>query len=158
MLESIAGQPGTYLLVFHTDRRSSVRVGKLGELALIPGYYFYIGSAFGPGGLRARVRHHAGIATKPHWHLDYIRPAMRLVQIWYSTDLYRYEHEWADSLYYTMQMMVPLAGLGASDCACSSHFFYTEGMPVTSKLKNALTKNKNNINLTVVKYNEKSLE
>lgn len=150
MLDGIASQPGTYLLVLHAAREASIMVGRLGQVRLARGYYFYVGSAFGPGGVRARVRHHHGISTRPHWHLDYLRPALHLQEIWYSIDSVRWEHSWASCLYYTMQMHVPLAGLGASDCRCQSHFFYMQDKPAQAALMAALQHKNNKVNLVIV--------
>lgn len=150
MLDAIPSQTGTYLLVFYTNSNESISVGRLGRLELVPGYYFYIGSAFGPGGLRARVRHHHDISARPHWHLDYIRPSLSLLDVWYSTDTIHFEHAWADSLYYTMQMQVPLTGLGSSDCRCESHFFYSIDKPDYESIHMALIKNQKMIALEMV--------
>lgn len=38
-----------------------------------PGLYAYVGSAWGPGGLFARVRRHLTKGfSKPRWHVDYL--------------------------------------------------------------------------------------
>ncbi len=50
-----------------------VRIGRRGELRLQPGFYIYLGSALGPGGVRARLALHFRPCTRPHWHLDYLR-------------------------------------------------------------------------------------
>jgi len=152
MLDGISSQPGTYLLIFHSARASSIKVGKLGQIELASGYYFYIGSAFGPGGVRARVRHHHGISQKPHWHLDYIRPLLSLQAICYSIDASRYEHEWANILSGELHMQAPSPGLGASDCRCHSHFFYTRSEPAQSSIISALKKNNKNLNLSIVEH------
>lgn len=150
MLDGIARQPGTYLLIFSAAEAAAIRVGRLAVLDLQPGYYIYIGSAFGPGGVRARVKHHAGISKKPHWHLDYIRPKLALEEIWYSIDTARYEHEWAEIMYYTLKMQVPVQGLGASDCRCESHFFHTHNKPERATLNRALKKNNKDLKITIL--------
>ncbi len=150
MLDGIANKPGTYLLIFKCDQTSLIPVGRFGEINLVPGYYFYVGSAFGPGGVRARVRHHHGVSTKPHWHLDYIRPSLLLKEVWYSTDAIRYEHDWATYLDETLHMQAPVPGLGASDCRCHSHFYYTDAMPGQSSILNALNKNNKRLNISRV--------
>lgn len=66
--------PGSYALLFHCAKAVEVAVGRLGHLQLEPGYYIYLGSAFGPGGVRARTEHHRRISKKPHWHLDTCAP------------------------------------------------------------------------------------
>ena len=63
-------RPGTYALVLVSCSHQRVEVGKLGRLAVQSGYYVYVGSAFGPGGLKARIAHHVKISRRPHWHID----------------------------------------------------------------------------------------
>lgn len=151
MLDDIPALPGTYLLEFESLADISVMVGRRGQLHLQPGFYIYIGSAFGPGGLRARVRHHASISPRPHWHLDYIRPQLELLDVWFSTMNKRLEHAWADAMVYTMHMNIPMQGLGASDCKCESHFFYVRTRPDEQALQTALAMGHQNIALEKIK-------
>ena len=51
-------QPGSYALILQADRRQTVRIGRLGQLTVEPGCYVYVGSALGPGGVRAQGGHH----------------------------------------------------------------------------------------------------
>ena len=89
--------PGTYALLLQADRQRTVRVWAAGaRLTVEPGCYVYVGSALGPGGVRARVGHHSRLATRPHWHIDYLRRAATLRDVWYSYDSVRREHAWAD--------------------------------------------------------------
>ena len=89
---------GTYALIFYCERSQEVVAGSLETLQLSRGYFIYVGSAFGPGGLKARVGHHLGYSKRPHWHLDYLRPFMRLEEIWFSYESVRREHLWANEL------------------------------------------------------------
>ncbi len=89
----LRASPGTYVLVLRSSRSRTVCIGRLGQLQLRPGYYLYVGSAFGPGGLQARIEHHCRRATRPHWHIDYLRRYTRLEGVWYCCR--RCEHEWA---------------------------------------------------------------
>lgn len=150
MLDDISNRAGTYLLIFYSAKSFSVRVGRLGSLELDTGYYYYVGSALGPGGVRASVRHHYAISTKPHWHLDYIRPSLCLKEVWYSIDARRYEHEWASILRDDLHMLVPFPGLGASDCQCGSHFFYTRLQVEPLSIRNALKMGNENLNLRIL--------
>jgi Uri superfamily endonuclease len=50
---------GTYVIVLASRTAGRVRVGKLGTFQLRPGFYVYVGSAHGPGGLRARLPRNA---------------------------------------------------------------------------------------------------
>jgi Uri superfamily endonuclease len=96
---------------------------------LKPGYYTYIGSAFGPGGLKARINHHLNHCSRPHWHLDYLRPQLELSEIWYTYDQTRREHQWAAIHSGARGVMMPLPGFGSSDCRCPSHLFFYKAKP-----------------------------
>ena len=137
-LDDIAPGPGTYLLVLAASQGRSVQVGRLGIIDLQAGYYLYIGSAFGSGGIRSRVKHHARIAARPHWHLDYIRPCLSLESIWYSHDPIGHECEWAAVLAGKSTITEPLPGFGASDCDCATHLFYQSRQPRFGDFKKLL--------------------
>ena len=51
-------RPGTYALILRASTAQTIQIGRLGDLVMQPGYYIYVGSAFGPGGLAARVGRH----------------------------------------------------------------------------------------------------
>ena len=124
----MGSRPGTYALILHSDRNIQVRIGRLGVLALKPGYYLYIGSAFGPGGVRARVGRHCGPVKHRHWHIDYLHEHMTPQTVWYSHDSVRHEHCWADLLA-GLDGMTPVEGFGCSDCRCHSHLFHSTSPP-----------------------------
>jgi len=65
-------RPGTYALLLYSASDAEIRVGRLGHMRLQSGFYVYVGSALGPGGVRARVRHHLLDSPRPHWHIDYL--------------------------------------------------------------------------------------
>ena len=46
---------GTYILIVQVSKMKRLAIGSLGELDIIPGFYAYVGSAFGSGRLRARI-------------------------------------------------------------------------------------------------------
>ena len=52
------------MLVLQSMHEQSILVGRLGTLDVHPGTYVYVGSAFGPGGLRARTNRHASANKK----------------------------------------------------------------------------------------------
>jgi Uri superfamily endonuclease len=119
--------PGTYLLVLQAINPIRLQVGSLGEMEVRPGYYLYVGSAFGPGGLRARVSRHFGGQGKPHWHIDHLRQVAQPVEAWCAPGMRR-EHAWAQALAGAACRM-PLARFGASDCRCPAHLFYLPQQP-----------------------------
>lgn len=120
---NLLSHPGAYALWLTVAEPLALCVGRLGELLLPPGYCVYVGSALGPGGLRARVAHHARIAAHPHWHIDYLRRHAPLTEVWHSPDSARREHQWA-ALFQDLGGVAPLAGFGASDCDCLAHLFH----------------------------------
>jgi Uri superfamily endonuclease len=95
--------------------------------ALAPGWLLYVGSAFGPGGLAGRLGHHlragAASAAKPHWHIDYLRAALPLVEVWLCPGPQRLEHRLALALHAAPDSSIPLPRCGASDCTCPAHLF-----------------------------------
>lgn len=121
--------PGTYVLLLHCPTSASVNVGRLGRLDARPGWYAYVGSAFGPGGLAGRLRHHLRPAPRARWHVDYLRQITRVDQVCFSPDATPREHEWAQALGRTPGALAPLRSFGASDCACASHLFHFEQAP-----------------------------
>lgn len=121
-LGNIPAKPGTYALILSSLARRSIRVGRLGTLRLRPGFYIYVGSALGPGGLRARIAHHLRRAKRPRWHIDYLRACLKPDQIWYFCDPMRCEHQCAKALEIVAGRSVPLSKFGASDC--DSHLFF----------------------------------
>jgi Uri superfamily endonuclease len=120
--------PGSYILMLQCSRGESIGVGRLGTLDVPPGYYLYIGSAFGPGGVAARVGHHRKPALRPHWHIDYLRRVCELVDVRCVYDE-KCEHDWARLLAGSNAVTSPFAGFGSSDCGCYSHLFFSTRKP-----------------------------
>ena len=112
---------GTYALVLFIEEPVEISVGKLGAQQFLPGYYVYLGSALGPGGLRARVgRHlHPRTSSKLHWHIDYILKKSAIVEIWWGVGDNRQECSWAEILG-KAGLVFPL-DFGSSDCNCDGH-------------------------------------
>ena len=125
----MTSQLGTYALVLTSHKTSLVGIGSLGTLELQPGFYVYVGSAFGAGGLAARIGHHTQIAARPHWHIDYLRAACDLIEIWFTTEAARREHSWAGAVARLPGAGVPMPGFGSSDCQCAAHLFWFQRPP-----------------------------
>jgi Uri superfamily endonuclease len=137
-MNTVEPKPGTYALVLCATTRASIQIGRLGKLDLHPGFYVYVGSAFGPGGVRARLRHHLKRASRPHWHIDYLRASTRLVEIWHSHDEAIHEHAWAGAIRRMRFASTPLQGFGSSDCRCPSHLSFHSERPSRRSLRRAL--------------------
>ncbi len=117
------------MLLLRNPRRQQVRVGRLGRCDFLRGWYLYVGSAFGPGGVAARCAHHQRVTPRPRWHIDYLRAVAYLRQIWYSNDPQRREHQWAELLGEVLGLAEPIRGFGSSDCDCGSHLFISAVKP-----------------------------
>jgi Uri superfamily endonuclease len=129
MLLGIPRERGTYALIYRCEETFRAVAGKLGPVCLSPGYWIYIGSAFGPGGLRSRLIHHLKPSPRPHWHLDYVKHGLTPIEIWLTTDAVRREHAWAGDLARLKGAACPISGFGASDCTCRSHMIHLRRRP-----------------------------
>jgi Uri superfamily endonuclease len=123
-VQAISSRPGTYVIVLRADDTRQLTIGRAGTLTVRPGYYFYVGSAFGPGGLRARVGRHLTGTGACRWHIDYLRAATEAVEAWVLTGGEKMEHRWAGMLADAPGVEMPMTGFGASDCCCATHLFY----------------------------------
>jgi Uri superfamily endonuclease len=121
--------PGTYVLILEAQEPALIQAGRLGELDITSGWYAYVGSAFGPGGVAARCGHHMQISQRPHWHIDYLRVVCELREIWFSYDSARVEHTWSDLVGRGRGATRPFPGFGASDCGCQSHLYHFSRTP-----------------------------
>jgi Uri superfamily endonuclease len=130
--------PGTYALILKSFFDQLLEIGKLGRFPVPSGFYVYAGSAFGPGGLKARIVHHKRISARPHWHIDFLRAHLQLNEIWYTYDCGHREHQWADVLACARRATVPIPGFGASDCGCKSHLFWFSSKPSVRSFRNRL--------------------
>ena len=135
--------PGTYALLLSSATDAVIRVGRLGDLQLQPGFYVYVGSALGSGGVRARLAHHMRLAERLHWHIDYLHRHTSLEEIWFCYDEKSREHAWARCFAKMPGASVTLAGFGSSDCDCGTHLFFFEKRPAkeqfTSSGRNILS-------------------
>lgn len=130
---------GTYLLHFWLEHPlEAIAIGRLGTFALIPGHYYYVGSAFGAGGLAARLRRHITINKRHHWHIDYLRPYLALQTIWASPMDKRLECVWCKSLATLPELSRPIAHFGASDTGCGGHLFYAVDAVTEAHIHHAL--------------------
>ncbi len=131
---------GTYLLILslaHPGAR--LAIGRLGCYDFAAGYYLYVGSASGSGGIPARLAYHQQRhKRRPHWHIDYLRAATDIYEIWTIICTRSLEHEWCRALQHMKDLVVPIRGFGASDSPLQSHLFYTAHYPHASFLSHVL--------------------
>jgi len=65
-------EKGCYVLFLRLTDECSIKIGSLGIHKMPRGLYAYVGSAKGPGGLKARVKRHFKKVKKIKWHIDYL--------------------------------------------------------------------------------------
>jgi Uri superfamily endonuclease len=134
---SIEVGPGSYALCLWVETEVHVQIGKAGIFDFCPGGYVYLGSAQGPGGVAARLRHHFRLAVSPRWHLDWLRPYARIVKGYVVPGHDRFECRWSKALAQLPGSGIPAAGFGASDCrmGCPSHLIYFANRTILEEVK-----------------------
>ena len=133
-------EKGTYVLIASVPQTQRIEIGQLGEFDIVPGFYAYVGSAFGAGGLSGRVGPHLESIAAPHWHIDYLLQAAEPVEVWYATASQKLEHHWADLLEKAPQFRIPIPRFGSSDYhrSRSSHLFYSKRRPAFAWFRHQL--------------------
>lgn len=134
----IPKSPGTYALILRLINDRVIAVGKLGTFDFPAGYYIYVGSAFGPGGLAGRLGRHL-VPLKPdrapHWHIDYLRRWASIMEIWFAEHATPREHHWATLVDDLSDCALPARRFGASDCRCRSHLFHFAHLPAAGQFR-----------------------
>lgn len=120
---------GTYVLLLQLPFSQTVAVGKLGTFDLPAGWYAYVGSAFGAGGLVSRLKHHLKPVQSPHWHIDYLRQVAPVQEVWLAPDTERREHVWVELMLAIPGASVLVDGFGASDSPHEAHLIYFDVKP-----------------------------
>ena len=67
--------PGAYAIAIALRHPLIIRLPRRDRDVLRPGRYVYCGSAYGPGGLRARVHRHLRKKKPVRWHVDRLTAA-----------------------------------------------------------------------------------
>lgn len=117
------------MLILRLPRPVTITVGRLGRFQFLAGWYAYVGSARGPGGLAARITRHLRSPKSSRWHVDYLRACARPVEIWYAVGTRKRECDWSRSLSGLPGASVPVPRFGASDCHCPAHLVYFAAPP-----------------------------
>ncbi len=140
---------GTYLLLLWLEEDREIEIGRLGSLVFPRGYYLYIGSARGTGGLRARLARHCRRGNHPRWHIDYLCYHANLIEIWALESDQRLECLWAQQLAQFSQVR-PLPHFGSSDCRCPSHLFHFREKPSPHQFAHSLPQENLPADLTIL--------
>jgi Uri superfamily endonuclease len=122
-LQDLPAVPGTYVLHLSVLLVQRVSVGHLGQQHFPIGAYFYVGSARGAGGLRARVGRHLRGDGARHWHIDYLRAVAEVRNAFYTVTDTPAECAWSQALAQLPHAFIPVPRFGSSDCrsGCGAH-------------------------------------
>ncbi len=120
MAEPIPREPGAYLLLIELAAPLVLDIASLGAATLAPGRYAYGGSAYGPGGLKARIGRHLRRDKAQRWHVDRLTAAGRVIGVRALPGAQ--ECALVCQLLALPGTSVPLPGFGSSDCrSCPAH-------------------------------------
>ncbi|CAG1771225.1 hypothetical protein BAC3_01637 [uncultured bacterium] len=119
----LPAEKGSYLLLMKLSEVQSLQIPHLKDYVFTEGYYIYIGSALGPGGIRARVGRHIRKEKKIHWHIDHLTTVADL----YSTVLILSPSRLETLLtgFLMKTDLTPVPGFGCGDSEDYSHLFYS---------------------------------
>jgi len=116
----LAAGKGAYIVLIRLDQAIEVDAAPLGGNTLPAGTYLYAGSAWGPGGIAARLGRHLGASGRRHWHIDAVtaNAGARAGFAFPGGD----ECALVAALLASGAFSIPLPGFGSSDCrTCQSH-------------------------------------
>ncbi len=134
-----AAPTGTYILFAHLDHQATLSIGRLGDYNFPAGYYSYVGSARGPGGLKARLARHLRAGKRPRWHVDYLLQVATVIEIWRVSSSERLECRWAEAMLQLPGATLPVSGFGSSDCGCPAHLFLFGALPSLTAFRTQLS-------------------
>ncbi len=116
--------PGIYILVINVSKRICLDIESLNRPCIDSGLYGYVGSARGPGGIRARLEHHLRRDKKRlWWHIDYLTTKQEVVPLLtiYVNTLDDVERIFAETLIDIGCWQVAVPRFGSTDKKTPSH-------------------------------------
>ena len=122
----LSGVTGAYALIIRLEGRRRLDITRLGAPNLGPGWYIYVGNAYGPGGLGARLNRHGRADKAAHWHVDQLTAlgSIRALAVQPDGD----ECRIVATLSALGGFTHPVKGFGSSDCrTCRSHLLIWTG-------------------------------
>ena len=125
---------GAYALVIATHRAVTITLAGREPAELPEARYLYGGSAYGPGGIRARVGRHLKGAKSIRWHVDRLSNAFGVAAVialpgGRECALLEEVRGWEG-------VTVPAPGFGSTDCGtCAAHLvMLPETLEVTDRI------------------------
>jgi len=111
---------GAYVLIVDLPRPLALDSPRFRGAVLPAGRYAYCGSAYGPGGLAARIARHRRRDKRQRWHIDRLTVNAHDMAALAVPD--GDECRLVEALLATRRFAVAVPGFGSSDCSkCEGH-------------------------------------
>ena len=125
-IDGVPSAAGAYALLIELARPLRLTIATLAPVTMAAGSYLYLGSARGPGGIRARVARHLRRGKKLHWHVDHLTARGRITRILSVPG--GSECRLVQRALRLDSVTVPVVGFGSSDCRrCPAHLLRLSG-------------------------------
>ena len=121
------------MLLIRIDSSIQVRI-RGASYNLQPGYYLYIGSGGGPGGVHARLRRHLMKEKSIHWHIDQIttNTDAHIIKVWICNSLWGPYMESRVALCLEKHLDRGPPGFGSSDDRHAKTHLFAIGIDLSS--------------------------
>jgi len=114
---------GTYILICLLEKDQSLQIGSLGQTYLKKGIYAYVGSAFGPGGILARICRHVRRSKRIKWHIDYLTSLKDCFILGFFLFINNKIECNIAKILEEEKCETPIIKFGSTDCKCKTHLF-----------------------------------
>jgi|TARA_B100001971_G_scaffold125675_1_gene115725 Uri superfamily endonuclease len=118
---------GVYSVLLQIPKDLTLKIGKLGSLSFLGGFYVYTGSAMGPGGISKRVSRHLKAKKKMFWHIDYVtdNPRIKVIAVFRAESKQKLECKVNKSIVLSLSASI-ISGFGSTDCqeSCGGHLLF----------------------------------
>lgn len=131
-MQPISYDAGVYVLEMLVPEEVEIVIGRLGAVKVMPGYYYYVGSA--QKNLHSRIQRHLSSKKAIRWHIDYLLQVSQILQVYTWPGGKEMECKLGGYLRTFPAGLTPIPGFGASDCKCKSHLFYFAYRPNLANL------------------------
>lgn len=121
---------GIYTIILELHKDSILKIGKLGNINFLKGYYAYTGSARGYGGFK-RVKRHLDVSSKRNsilkWHIDYLLHETKVIGVILTPTNLNLECTIANDI---IRNAHEIKNFGCSNCSCSSHLAWKKDLEI----------------------------
>lgn len=121
---------GVFAMLLRSEDRKRVDISSQKTLIVRPGWYVYVGGAYGKGCLSGELADICSAGNQSH-DITALLPHLSIQEIWYTYDVATREHEWAQVLPQMRDAQISLVDFGASDChgGCDAHLLFFPTQP-----------------------------